>query len=201
MDDQLRAAPQDPTALLRAGRLDPLRIAVAGFLGSQPALATGVAPWEPDSDDLPPAQAVIASPRLDRRWRVWLACELAEGAVDAFGPDATQHDPAREALRAARSWCRGQVSADAVRDAAYALARAEYGPNTNVVESAFAATIGVVNEQALRRVAEWSAWAGAQLPSGVRSERLFAAEQARQSAALAEVLLDPTWPPWGGAPA
>jgi hypothetical protein len=217
VDAQLRANPQDLTTLLRAGRLSPLRVALAAYLGDQRALATGGEPWERAGDELGrwtwPARYVLQHADLSQRERVWLGAACAQRAVQ-------EHSPEPELLaflEAVRAWCcgdlrkpptltpsSGQVDYDdprhKVRQALRHLRSAMRGERVPTAIG-WVASASVYAFEVERRARQRAGWAAVWVRVTGRSSEpppgaLSRDEEAWQARAIADVLLDPAWPGW-----
>lgn len=177
VDEDLRAKPGDLVTLMRAGRLSLDRVALAAFLGDPRAMATGVAAWTPPSAPYTvphsPSYKVLRWGQLSRRARVWLAATLAEAEVN---------DPsAMTVLQIIKQWCRGEVYAGAVEDAANRLDSTD-----SWAAALVSASVVSEDEDAHEEFGFWAV--------------CYPDAADWQAKAIAPVLLDPNWPPWTEAP-
>lgn len=129
MDDRLRRQERlgqlDVLDLLRAGRLDPHRVALAAFLSHERALAAGVPPWaprspetRPDSRPLLPLELLLADDGLTARQRVALLLGPVARGVERMTAEASAHSTeaaelsgsANAVLRSTERWVRGELA-------------------------------------------------------------------------------------------
>jgi hypothetical protein len=183
------ASAEDAAAVLRhrirTGELDERRVALAGFLGYEPALLAS----EPVRLNVPSYAAkwsrvrgVLRFGGLDQRLLVTLAADFAERVPQ--GPEG------RVAITAARAWvacpCPDHAAAaQAARAAAWAAAwAAESAAAAPAAAGAAAAWAAAAAEEA----AEAAAWAAAQAATAADAAAARAAEEVWQAEHMALVL-------------
>jgi hypothetical protein len=185
----------DLVALMRAGRLEPSRVSMAAYLGDERALATGVEPWVPSPHDPQPGWGPVTllflGGHFSRREAVHLACLCVERVVALHwggGPEPLS------AVRAAQAWCLGALTREEASVAAWSahtamvrardVSRADLDPGVAFSAAVVAHAVSREGDQ------EWRDCAAAS------TRTMHEDELAWQAQAVAEVLLDPDWPPW-----
>lgn len=120
MDEDLRQGTRMQAAptligLLRSGRLDSRRVAMAGYLGHVAARQT-LAPWVPPTplqDWSWPARHLLVYGNLTQRECGWLACVVSEHAIARGEADPSLLAP----IQVVRAWCYGRVGIEQVEHA------------------------------------------------------------------------------------
>ena len=189
--------------LVRAGRLTAERVALAGYLDDARALATGIAPWVPAAAErgVWKARLLLSQHEFSPKQLVWLVSLCVEVARENWSGGSELDD----AIALVRRWCTADVPDAELQAGSQTMAQAASSQPVLRSESQVGAPPGSDSDVVHPTGAAAFNLLCATFSKSPASDALIAVTlagsysltvQDRQAEAVAQALLDPSWPPW-----